>query len=434
MKRFCRSGAPFGTGRIVSFCQTLVAGISLAALSSSAGVSRAQEDDSEAGAGAGRAAAQVTDFLPEDVAPSVEAAKLTRSNQRKADALAAFIEGAVAESTAETDKALTHYREVLNVDPGAMVTSPNGDRILLAVKVAYELARRGEVSEGIGLLKDSIKAVPDDSIAYLYLAQLYARYLRKPELAQRYARKAQELDPFSLEPYQTLFEIHLAENQPDKAEKTLDEAAEVKSDDPEYWAGLGEMYRSFYQRDNGKTDASAAAKMDRVIGLSLKYGGDDPDIKAKAADYYILTDRVELAIPLYEAFVAANDQSSDPAVLDIRDKLGRSYLASGQRAKAIEEYRAITSLNPLRYESYEILGQIYQDAQEWDRALSAYQQSILLAPNQPMNYVRIAALQQKKEQFDKAVEDPPGGPEPFSDLSAYRLHAGPEFESRQAPH
>lgn len=351
-----------------------------------------------------RGGAQATDFLAEDVAPSVEASKLTRANQRKAEALAAFIEGAVAESTAETDKALTNYREVLNIDPGATVTSPNGDRILLAVKVAYELARRGDVSEGIGILKDSLKAVPDDSVAYLYLAQLYARYLRKPDLAQQYARKAQQLNPLVLDPYQTLHEIFLAENNPTKAEVILDEAAAVESADSEYWADLAELYRSFYQRDGGKPEEAAVTKMDRVIDNALKFGQDDPEIQAKAGDYYILTSRIDRAIPLYQSYVDANDKSAEPAVLDIRDKLGRSYLASGQREKALKEYKAITSLNPLRYESYEMLGQIYQEEGEWDRALSAYQQSMLLAPNQPMTYVRIATLQQEKQQLDQAVD------------------------------
>lgn len=382
-------------------------GILLAAVAflvSSLASARAQDDSDESASESREGAAQATDFLQEDVAPAVEAARLTRANQRKADALASFIEGAVAESTAETDKALMHYREVLNVDPGATVTSPGGDEILLAVKVAYELARRGEVSDGIGILKDSIKAVPDDPIAYLYLAQLYARYLRKPELARQYARKARELDPQALEPYQTLFEIELAENHPDKAEKILDEAAAVKSDDAEFWSDLGEMYRMFYQRDGAKLDQAAIAKVDRVMAWSLQYAGDAPDIQAKAADYYVLTDRVAEAVPLYESYVAAHEQAAEPAVLDIRDKLARAYLATDQRDKAVREYKVITSLNPLRYESYEMLGQIYQNAGEWDRALAAYRQSLLIAPNQPMNYVYIAGLQQEKEQYDQAVE------------------------------
>lgn len=348
--------------------------------------------------------AQVTDFLAEDVTPSVEAADLTRANKRKAEALAAFIEGAVAESVAETDKALSRYREVLNIDPGATVTSPNGEDLLLAVKVAYELARRGEVTEGIGILKDSIKAVPDDAIAYLYLAQLYARYLRKPDLALRYAKKAQQLDPGSIETYRTLFEIHLAANSIEEAEAALDLAARTETDDAGFWADLGELYRSFYSRDGYKREPADVEKMDRVVQQSLKFGAEDPDIAAKAADYYVLTERVEKAVPLYEDYVKANADSTEPASLDIRDKLGRSYLASGRREEAIKMYQAITRLNPLRYESYEMMGQLYQESSEWDRALSAYQQSLLLAPNQPMNYLRIAALQQEKLQFDKAAE------------------------------
>ena len=65
----------------------------------------------------------------------------------------------------------------------------------LAVKVAYELARRNDPSGGIQILKDTIKAAPKEPLPYIYLSQLYSKNLNKPDLALKYAEQAIALAP-----------------------------------------------------------------------------------------------------------------------------------------------------------------------------------------------------------------------------------------------
>jgi len=151
----------------------------------------------------------------------------------KAGALASFSQAIIAEDNADSDAALEDYQQALALDPGYTE---------LAVKVAYELARRGDPSAGIQVLKDSIKASPKAPLAYLYLSQLYAKYLGKPDVGLKYAQQALDLDPTNFASYVAVYEIYQAVNQPAKAAEVLDQAAKLPNTDPQFWLQLGEMY------------------------------------------------------------------------------------------------------------------------------------------------------------------------------------------------
>ena len=76
---------------------------------------------------------------------------LRPEGERKAGALAHFVEGMVFEENGEMDKALEAYRKVLNVDPGQSE---------LASRVAALLIQQENFPEAIDVLKDAIKAMP----------------------------------------------------------------------------------------------------------------------------------------------------------------------------------------------------------------------------------------------------------------------------------
>src|ERR1700737_1007675 len=125
---------------------------------------------------------------------------LRADGERKGQALAHFVEGAAFEESGEMDKALEAYRKVLNVDPG------NAD---LACRVAGLLTRDDEFPKAIDILKDAIKANPQSSQAYLQLAFIYAKYLKKNDQAIEYANRGIALDPTNIEAYQRLYEIQV---------------------------------------------------------------------------------------------------------------------------------------------------------------------------------------------------------------------------------
>jgi tetratricopeptide (TPR) repeat protein len=59
--------------------------------------------------------------------------------------------------------------------------------------------------------------------------------------------------------------------------------------------------------------------------------------------------------------------------------------------------------NPLKFEIYEFLARLYEESGNKDRALANYEEAVLLAPDQPENYLRAAELQLQLKQTDRAI-------------------------------
>jgi len=336
------------------------------------------------------------DVLPggdQHAAPDLQ---LHGDDAAKADALAAFSEAIVAEDNADSDAALADYQKALSLDPGYTE---------LAVKVAFELARRGDPSAGIQVLKDSIKASPKAPLSYLYLSQLYAKYLGKPEVGLRYAQQALDLDPTNFASYIAVYEICQTLGQPRKAVEVLDRAAKLPSTDPQFWLQLGEYYLK--TAGDGAIPADQLEKIAAVYRKALALSGNDPITLARVADFYARIHQEKEAIPLYLdalKFSAANPPDDDQSLATIRDSLARCFDATGRTADAISTLRQLIKDNPLRYESYELLCDLYEKTGNTDAALAICQQMILLDQNDFRNCVRVAALLMKEKKVDAAIQ------------------------------
>lgn len=334
---------------------------------------------------------------------------LDEKARRKADALAEFVQGFLAESNSDSDEALAHYRRALALDPAYSA---------LAIKVAYDLAQRGEVSEGISLIKDAIHESPREAEPYIHLAQIYARYLKKTDVAIRYASQALALAPDDFQSYQALYELQIADGNEKKAREILAQAAKSKSEDPQFWQQLGELLARLSLKGDGEAAPNEIAKMNTVFERALELADDDDSgLFARVADYFILSRQVARAVPLYEKVVALEARSGDEALLaNTRDKLGRALFVTGEQEKAIAVLEALVKDSPLRVESYEMLGQLHEAREAPAKALANFQKSLLLDPNKPINYLRVSDLQMKLKQNDKAVETLEEAEKRFSDL------------------
>ena len=315
----------------------------------------------------------------------------------KADAFAAFSQAIIAEDNADSDKALDDYKKALALDPGYTD---------LAVKVAFELARRGDPSAGIQVLKDSIKASPKAPLAYLYLSQLYAKYLKKPDIGIKYAQQALDLDPTNFASYVAVYEICQSINQPSKALDTLDRAAKLNSADPQFWLQLGEFYLKAHA--DGPIPPDQLEKIAAVYRKALSLGGDDTLTYARVADFYARTHQEKEAIPLYLKalkFSPANPPEGDQTLASIRDSLARCFIADGRTADAIATLKQLIKDNPLRYESYELLFDLYHEkANDPDAALAVCQQMMLLDQTDFRNPIRAAELLMRQGKLDTAIQ------------------------------
>ena len=210
---------------------------------------------------------------------------LDAKGQRKADALAWFVNGLFEEESDGPEKALESYRKALTLDPA------NTD---LAIKVAYDYLRRGETAEAISVLKDAVKASPKETAPYLALSRTYLRHLHKPDLAAKYAQTAIEISPKSFAPYEALWEVYLSGGQTTKAEQVLEKAARSKSEDAGFWLALAELSSRNVLRDSAATLTEVELqRVARLLEKAATFGEKDPAVLSKVGDLYVLTRQTE---------------------------------------------------------------------------------------------------------------------------------------------
>jgi tetratricopeptide (TPR) repeat protein len=330
---------------------------------------------------------------------------LNLEGERKADAIAHFLQGTMLEDSADTDSAVAEYLKSLNLDPG------NTD---LSIKLAWRYASQGNSAEAIGLLKDTIKALPKEPEPYLALSRLYFKVLGKNDLALKFASQALEIDPDNFLSYQYLQEIYTALNQPQKIGPLLDRAAKTEHKEPEFWLRLGGLYAEYFLKNSAAVKAPDAAaspspspeakpaktpsarepltgeahkKTTAIFQKALAVANNDPEIVDRVADFYAATQQLEEAIPLYKRVIEV-----EPSKVDARENLARCYLGLNQRDNAVSALEELIQINPVQHHAYEFLANIYLENKEFDKAIANYEQSLLISPNQPQSYEKLAVL------------------------------------------
>lgn len=330
------------------------------------------------------------DTFYSDIRPATPDQQLPKVLEKKADAQASYMEGLLLEEEGDYEDALVAYSRSLQLDPGG---NPQ-----LAVRIAHDYAKRGDVANGIDVLKDLAKARPGEPLAYLNLAYFYLKQLKKPELAVKYAEQAVTVDPKNFTGYQTLFEVYMALKQKKEAESTLLKAEKLESKDPNFWLSLVDLAIELYSNNQESFPPQRVADVDPLLKKAADYAVNDGNIYARIADDYVLIDQVASAIPFYLRTLELNKENAD-----VRYKLAQSFLKTGQRDQAIRSLEEMVKANPLKFEIYEFLARLYEEAGNKARALANYEQALLLAPNQPENYLHTAGVELELKQYDRAI-------------------------------
>ncbi len=317
---------------------------------------------------------------------------LRAGSEHKADALAHFVEGMSLEENGEMDKALAAYRKVLDVDPG---------QADLASRVAALLTRQDDFPQAIDVLKDAIKANPNASEPLLQLAFIYAKYLRRTDQAIDYVNRAIALDPHNIDAYERLCEIALAAGDEKKALQSLDRAAATPNDAAVFWARLGKLYASIVFKPDRPPKPDETARVNEIFKKAAEHAGDDPAVLKDVADYYASTQQIKEAIPLYLRLLEL-----EPDDTNAREKLATGFVLTNQRDKAVEMLEAIIKEHPEKYQPYDLLAGLLDDAARalerekkteqakaaFAKAAANYEQSLTINPGRASPYLRLAEL------------------------------------------
>src|SRR5438477_2751335 len=317
---------------------------------------------------------------------------LRAGGERKAGALTHFVEGMVFEENGELDRALEAYRKVLNVDPG---------QAQLAARVAGLLIQDDDFPQAIDVLKDAIKANPNNAEPYQQLAFIYARYLKKTDQAIDYANRAIALNPADVEGYQRLVEIEVAAGQEKKALEVMDRATKVRSNDANFWMRLGKLYVAILFKSDSQPKPDELKRINEIFKKAAEHANDDPAILKDVADYYAASQQLKEAIPLYLHVLELQ-----PDDANAREKLATGFMLTNQRGKAVEMLEQIIKEHPEKYQPYDLLAQVLDDeARSLQRAnqpdaakaqfakvAANYEQSLLINPNHAGTYLHLAEL------------------------------------------
>ena len=184
----------------------------------------------------------------------------------------------------------------------------------------------------------------------------------------------------------------------------LDRATKSSSTGVEFWLALAEVQIRAGIKDDGALSPEELRKINPILEKARSCAGEKLEALAKLADFFVLTKQVKDAIPIYVHIVEKSRNVPGEELLAVRDKLARSLLASGQREQAVAVLEQMVKDAPTRYETYEMLGELYAVNKQFDRALANYRQALLIDSTQSVNFLRVADLQLQLKQPNEAVK------------------------------
>jgi len=317
--------------------------------------------------------AQESDLLVPEEFFSPEPLRLNSEHEQCAEGTARYLEALFEEETEGPDSALGAKRKVLALDPGFTD---------LAMEVARQYLRIGETSEALSVLKDAAKASQKKSGPLVALAGIYLRQLQKPDLAERYGNQALSAAPDESAPYQILFEIYKSTSQPQKIEGLFGRAFKRNPPSADFWLDLADLrLRDLEGRD--KDFSNAVEMLDRA----QNFAGDRAETLVRVGNAFVLCNRVDRAIPLYQLALALR-----PTMEGVRDKLAGFLIQAGETTEAIKLVEEIVNENPLDFLAYDQLADLYLRANEPSKSLASRKQAILVAPPDPRRYSNLIQL------------------------------------------
>lgn len=322
---------------------------------------------------------------------------LSPEAEDRAKAMAEFIRASNAEENGDADVAIEAWKRAATLDPA------NAE---LAVKVAFELAKRNEPSEAIRILKDSIAAAPKEPRARIYLSQVYAKHLNKPELALPEALKAVEVAPDFFLAWLAVLELHEQTGDKKKAAEVMERAVKSTSKNPVFWMQLGGyLQKTFLKEEGAAATPEELRQMETAFLKAAELKPSDASVLAQVGDFFTLAHKPKEALDYYQRALKLNQPARDEATKNLREKHLRALIANDRKAEALPllEQLARDPSMVAREDLYEWLGELYEQTGQFEKAIEFYKNSLVFDTKLPTNHLFLANMQLKAKRYDDAV-------------------------------
>jgi tetratricopeptide (TPR) repeat protein len=326
---------------------------------------------------------------PSSRAGAVAPLVLTPAEDRKAEALAEYATGYSAEIRGDLDTALEHYGRVVGFDPH---NTP------LAIRIGQIYATKRDTTNAVNVLESSLTANPNDGEVAYWLGFVYRADSQNDKAATAF-RQAIKSQPSLVNALGGLLEILILQDADKEVIKLLDHAFHQKIEVGSYWMRLGDFYSVVFRQKPSWAQKIDRKRMQQCYEKALAYDPGDMDVEFRLADSYTDSGDYQKSAELYAKLLEKN-----PEAPLVRERLAANYIRADQKAKAVAILEDIIKRNPLAYSIYNDLGELYGELTNTEKAISNYQQSLVIKPNQPENYAQITALQLDSNQVDAALK------------------------------
>jgi tetratricopeptide (TPR) repeat protein len=214
--------------------------------------------------------------------------------------------------------------------------------------------------------------------AYMALGNSLKEQKRFDEAREAYF-KAATLDPSDVEPLFLAGRLYLDTKQPSEARQQFQRVLRVNKDFP---------LVSFY--------IGRAALLMNSTDEALEYANQEKAKNPNLADPYILAAEAYTEMKQYSACAGEYVQAVRlrPANSDIYVKMARCYRMSGNLDAAVSMINQASHQESANAEAWKEQGAIYEVRQDRIKAIEAYQQYLVLAPNAP-----------DREQIQQRIQD-----------------------------
>lgn len=322
---------------------------------------------------------------------------LAQNAEGRAQAMAEYVRGLNADTRGEADVALEAWKRATSMDP------ENSD---LAVKVAFELAKRNEPGEAIRVLKDSIAVSPKEPRTYIYLSQIYARHLNKNDLALAALQKATEVAPEDFQTWAATYDLFQQMGDKKKATDLLDRALKSPAKNPDFWLRLGRHLQKIFLKGGGEQPSEDELRqMESAFRRASELKPDNASVLTQTGDFFVLARQPKVALSFYERAMKLNQTPVDEATKNLREKFADLLIKDGRAADALPvlEKLASETQQSMRSDLYDRLSELYEQAGQIDKAVDHIRQTLVLDTASPTNHYKLANVQLRAKRFDDAI-------------------------------
>ncbi len=314
---------------------------------------------------------------------------LPPDGQRRAQALAAFANGRIAELNKDSADAAEHYLAAAQLEP---------DHEALQLKAAQTLLQQNRNQEALAILRDLTSRHPASARALLWLALAYQSTAQGDKAADTYLRLL-KLEPDQPEHYLKLTAILATQGRDEEAQRLLERALQLAPHTPDLFRAYADVFaRSAIRARNAQAAHAARDRGLAAMEQATREFPNDNTLLSGLAELYIADGQFAKALACHASLEARiSDQ------LPFRSRIAQSYAGSGQREAAIAFFEQGVQERPQDERAWFYLGELREDAGDAVRAEIAFRRAAEHAAA-PLNATRLAVFLLTHSQTNAALQ------------------------------